>query len=309
MFGNEIENPDQPEISSMGKYSIKELERLSGIKAHTIRIWEKRYNIIEPERTDTNIRFYSDEDLKKIINVSVLNSHGIKISKIVGLSPEELNVQVDKLSEVKNKAEIPIDQLVVAMLDLDEEHFEEILAKYVKKYGFEKTVTGIVYPFLEKIGVLWLTGSVTPAHEHFITNLIRQKLISTIAALPLPPKNSHRAILFLPEGETHELGLLFHHYLVRHSGFRTYYLGQSLPHEELKKIYETHRPQIIITSLTATPSHDKLEAYLKLLSNDFSRSTILASGWLLRNTAFKIPKNIRVFDKASELPDLLKSYK
>ena len=193
------------------------------------------------------------------------------------------------------------------MLDLDEEHFEEILAKYVKKYGFEKTVTGIIYPFLEKIGVLWLTGSVTPAHEHFITNLIRQKLISTIATLPIPSKNSHRAILFLPEGEMHELGLLFHHYIARHNGLRTYYLGQSLPHEELKKIYETHSPHTIITSLTTTPAHDKLEAYLKLLSNDFSRSTILASGWLLRNTAFHIPKNVKIFDKASELPQLLKS--
>ena len=193
------------------------------------------------------------------------------------------------------------------MLDLDEEHFEEILAKYVKKYGFEKTVTGIIYPFLEKIGVLWLTGSVTPAHEHFITNLIRQKLISTIATLPIPSKNSHRAILFLPEGEMHELGLLFHHYISRHNGLRTYYLGQSLPHEELKKIYETHSPHTIITSLTTTPAHDKLEAYLKLLSNDFSRSTILASGWLLRNTAFHIPKNVKIFDKASELPQLLKS--
>ncbi len=291
----------------MGQYSIKELERLSGIKAHTIRIWEKRYSLIEPERTDTNIRFYSDDDLKKIINVSVLNSHGIKISKIVGLSADELNIQVEKLSETKNEVEIPIDQLVMAMLDLDEEHFEDILAKDVKKYGFEKTVTGIIYPFLEKIGVLWLTGSVTPAHEHFITNLIRQKLISTIATLPIPPKNSHRAILFLPEGETHELGLLFHHYIARYNGFRTYYLGQSLPHEELKKIYETHRPQVIITSLTTTPAHDKLEAYLELLSNDFSRSTILASGWLLRNTAFRIPKNVKIFDKASELPQLLKS--
>jgi MerR family transcriptional regulator, light-induced transcriptional regulator len=307
LFGNAIENPDQSEISSMGKYSIKELERLSGIKAHTIRIWEKRYNIIEPERTDTNIRFYSDDDLKKIINVSVLNSHGIKISKIVGLSADELNVQVEELSESKNHAEIPIDQLVVAMLDLDEEHFEEILAKYVKKYGFEKTVTGIIYPFLEKIGVLWLTGSVTPAHEHFITNLIRQKLIATIAALPIPSKKAHRAILFLPEGEMHELGLLFHHYLTRHVGFRTYYLGKSLPHEELKKIYDTHRPQIIITSLTTIPAHDKLEQYLQTLSKDFPSSTILVSGWLLRNTAFRIPKNVKVFDKASELPKLLSS--
>ncbi|MBK5277356.1 MAG: helix-turn-helix-type transcriptional regulator, partial [Bacteroidia bacterium] len=190
----------------------------------------------------------------------------------------------------------------------DEEHFESVLAKYVKKYGFENTVTGILYPFLEKIGVLWLTGSVTPAHEHFITNLIRQKLIATIAALPLPPKNSKRAMLYLPEGEMHELGLLFNHYVARHHGFRTFYLGQSLPHEDLKKIYETHRPHILITSLTTTPAHDMLEEYLKTLSNDFSNATILASGWLLRNTAFRVPKNVKLFDKVSELPLLLKSH-
>lgn len=291
----------------MGKYSIKELERLSGIKAHTLRIWEKRFNIIEPERTDTNIRYYSDEDLKKIINISVLNSHGLKISKIAGLSAEEVAKQVENLSEAKSKVEIPIDQLVVSMLDLDEEHFEDVLAKHIRKYGFEKTVTEIIYPFLEKIGVLWQTGSITPAHEHFISNLIRQKLISSVANLPIPSKNSSRAILFLPEGETHELGLLFTHYITRHKGFRTYYLGQSLPHEDLKKIYEVHRPRILITSLTSTPEPRQLENYLKTLSQDFAAATILASGWMLRNTAFHMPKNVKIFDKASELPEILNS--
>jgi methanogenic corrinoid protein MtbC1 len=158
---------------------------------------------------------------------------------------------------------------------------------------------------LEKIGVLWQTGNITPAHEHFISNLIRQKLISAIAALPIPPKTAQRAILFLPEGETHELGLLFAHYITRKKGFRTYYLGQSLPHEDLKKIYEVHRPRILITSLTSTPAPRELENYLKKLSNDFSQSIILTSGWMLRNTAFLIPKNVKVFEKALELPQLL----
>ena len=289
----------------MGKYSIKELERLSGIKAHTLRIWEKRFNIIAPERTDTNIRYYSDEDLKRIINISVLNSHGLKISKIAGLSSEDIAKQVEILSEAKSQVEIPIDQLVVSMLDLEEEHFEDILTKHIHKYGFEKTVTAIIYPFLEKIGVLWQTGSITPAHEHFITNLIRQKLISSIATLTIPPKTSHRAILFLPEGEMHELGLLFAHYITRQKGFRTFYLGQSLPHEDLKKVYEIHRPHILITSLTSTPSPRELENYLQRLSHDFSGATILASGWMLRNTAFHLPKNVKVFDKISELPQIL----
>jgi MerR family transcriptional regulator, light-induced transcriptional regulator len=291
----------------MGKYSIKELERLSGIKAHTLRIWEKRYKIIEPERTDTNIRYYSDEDLKRIINISVLNSHGMKISKIAGLSSEDIAKQVENLSEVKSQVEIPIDQLVVSMLDLDEENFEDILSKHIKRYGFEKAVTEIIYPFLEKIGVLWQTGNITPAHEHFISNLIRQKLISSIALLPIPPKTSHRAILFLPEGEMHELGLLFAHYITRLKGFRTFYLGQSLPHDDLRKVFETHRPHILITSLTSTPSPRQLEKYLQTLSTDFSGATILASGWMLRNTAFILPKNVKVFDKTSELPELLRS--
>src|SRR6478609_420687 len=183
----------------MGKYSIKELERLSGIKAHTIRIWEKRYHVIEPERTATNIRFYSDEDLKKIINVSLLNSHGHKISKIASLSNDQISAQINALSESKTQVDIPIDQLVVSMLDLDEEQFEKVLAQHILNHGFEKTITGIVYPFLEKIGVLWQTGSITPAHEHFISNLIRQKLITSIAGLPLPSKNALCVTLFLPE--------------------------------------------------------------------------------------------------------------
>src|SRR6478736_3074595 len=233
----------------MGKYSIKELERLSGIKAHTIRIWEKRYHVIDPERTATNIRLYSDEDLKKIINVSLLNSQGLKISKIASLSAHELSAHIIALSESKTSVDIPIDQLVVSMLDLDEEQFEKVLAHHIVNHGFEKTITGIVYPFLEKIGVLWQTGSITPAHEHFISNLIRQKLITAIAALPISQKNAPCVILFLPEGELHEMGLLFSHYLTRKKGFRTFYLGQSVPHEDLKKIQQLLRSRLLITSL------------------------------------------------------------
>jgi len=292
----------------MGKYSIKELERLSGIKAHTIRIWEKRYGVIEPERTITNIRFYSDEDLKKIINVSLLNSHGIKISKIAAFSAEELAAQIHALSEKKGEFEIPIDQLVVSMLDLDENQFERVLSEHISVHGFEHTITGIVYPFLEKIGVLWQTGSITPAHEHFITNLIRQKLITSIAGLPVPKKSATCVTLFLPEGELHEMGLLFAHYLTRKKGLRTFYLGQSVPHEDLKKIQHVLRSRLLITSLTSTPSPQQLEHYLYTLASDFPSATILASGYMLRNTAFHLPKNIKLFEKATQLPGLLNSF-
>ncbi|HYG20395.1 MAG TPA: MerR family transcriptional regulator, partial [Ohtaekwangia sp.] len=174
----------------MGKYSIKELEQLSGIKAHTIRIWEKRHKLVKPSRTPTNIRFYSDADLKKIINVSLLNSQGMKISRIATLTPEEINQKVLALSETTSDAAIHMDQMVVTMIDLDEASFERVLSNLILRYGFEKSITDIVFPFLEKIGVLWQTQNITPAHEHFISNLIRQKIIVAIDSLSLVPSTA-----------------------------------------------------------------------------------------------------------------------
>ena len=167
----------------MGHYSIKELEQLSGIKAHTIRMWEKRHKIIEPSRTSTNIRYYSDLDLKKIINVSLLNTYGIKISKIADMSLDDMNKKVLELSELEHSRDVHIDQMVVAMIDMEEELFEKILSNLILRFGFEKTITEIVYPFLEKIGILWQTQNITPAHEHFISNLIRSLLGIAISAV------------------------------------------------------------------------------------------------------------------------------
>lgn len=291
----------------MGKYSIKELERLSGIKAHTIRIWEKRYHLIDPERTDTNIRYYSDEDLKKIINVSLLNAQGLKISKIAALKDGEISQQVAALGEGRSLPQVHIDQLLVSMIDLEEESFNAILAQLEKKYGFENMVISILYPFLEKIGILWQTGHITPAHEHFISNLIRQKLISSVAALPVPAKSARRALLFLPEGELHEIALLFFHYVTRAENIRTYYLGQSVPHDDLKQVVDTHRPQLLISSLTAVPGPQDLQPYLERLALDFPSCRILLSGSLLRKTAFHLPKNVRFFDNAAQLRQLLQA--
>jgi DNA-binding transcriptional MerR regulator len=290
----------------MGEYSIKELERLSGIKAHTIRIWEKRYQIISPLRTSTNIRYYSDEDLKKIINVSLLNTNGIKISKIAGMSAEEISTKILDLSETKPEAEIYIDQLVVSMVDMKEEAFEEVLFKLTKKLGFERGVIEVVYPFLEKIGVLWQTGAVTPAHEHFISNLIRQKIITAIDGLPFPPEKSKTAILFLAEGELHEIGLLFYNYLTRKNGIKTFYLGQSVPYGDLKTVCGIHQPDILITSLISSPSPRSVENYIQTLSKDFPDKLIFASGLLLSKTAFRLPKNVKLFYRATELTPLLK---
>jgi len=289
----------------MGKYSIKELEQLSGIKAHTIRIWEKRHQLVEPKRTPTNIRYYSDDDLKKIINVSLLNAHGVKISKIVDLSIDEINQKVADLSEAKNSTEIYIDQLVLAMIDMEEEQFEKILSSLILKFGFERTIIEMVYPFLEKIGVLWLTDNISPAQEHFISHLIRQKLIVAIDSIPLAPKTAKRILLYLPENELHELGLLFYHYICKKEGFRTYYLGQSVPYKDLKVVFDAHQPDIIVSSFTTVPQANSVDAYLNRLATDFPSVNILVSGYVLKKLKNEVPKNVQIFSNALEIKDLI----
>jgi DNA-binding transcriptional MerR regulator len=284
----------------MGKYSIKELEQLSGIKAHTIRIWEKRHNIIVPSRTSTNIRTYSDDDLKKIINVSLLNNYGIKISKIAKMSETDMNERILQMAELKNDAVVHIDQLIVAMMDMEEEGFEKILGNLTLRYGFEKTVTEIIYPFLERIGILWQTHNITPAHEHFISNLIRQKIIVAIDSLPIPPKTAKKVLLFLPEQEMHELGLLFYHYLTRKAGLRTYYLGQSVPHADLLSIFASHLPDVLLTSVT-TSLAPSVADYIEKLAKDFPNVPILMSGIQLREYQGAKIKNIQTFTSALEL--------
>lgn len=289
----------------MGKYSIKELEQLSGIRAHTIRIWEKRHNLVNPKRSQTNIRFYSDDDLKKIINVSVLNNHGVKISKIANLSPEEINKKVSELSESKNSVEIYIEQLILAMIDMEEERFEEILGSLSLKFGFERTLLEIVYPFLEKIGVLWLTDNITPAQEHFIANLIRNKVIVATDSLPLPGKEARRVVLYLPENELHEIGLLFYCYICKKEGLRTYYLGQTVPYLSLKSVCEEHRPNFIISSFTSQPAAHAIQEYVNRLAADFSNVTLLLTGQALKKTVIKSPANVHLFTKVLAIKELV----
>jgi MerR family transcriptional regulator, light-induced transcriptional regulator len=285
----------------MGKYSIRELEKLSGIKAHTIRIWEKRHHLIQPQRTSTNIRFYSDDDLKKIMNVSLLNSNGLKISRIAEMSSEEINKKILELSESKNESLIYIDQLVVAMVDLDEEKFEKILSGLILRFTFERTITEIVYPFLEKIGVLWQTHNISPAQEHFISNLIRQKLIVAIDALPIAPITAKRAMFFLAENEMHELGLLFYHYLIRRAGYRTYYLGQMVPYNDVVSVYNVHKPDLLVTAIVTSSPRQYTEKYIARLSNDFPNSTILISGAQIKTVEGNKFGNVRFISDAREL--------
>ena len=286
----------------MGKYSIKELEQLSGIKAHTIRIWEKRHQIIAPSRTDTNIRYYSDDDLKKILNISILNSNGLKISKIADLSSEELSLKVEELSHQRPEMEMHIDRMVIAMVELDEIKFEKLISDLTLKYGFVNTIKNIIYPFLEKIGVLWLTGNINPAQEHFISNLIRQKLIVAIDGLPVTNKpEAKRVILFLPENELHELGLLFYHYLIKRLSYKTYYLGQCVPLDDLENVVKIRKPHYLVTSISTTSTEKRLKDNIYSLSNAFPECHLYVSAKQINHFAIELPKNVTKFVGPQEL--------
>lgn len=285
----------------MGRYSIKELERLSGIKAHTIRIWEKRYNLIEPQRTATNIRLYSDDDLKKIINVSLLNNHGVKISHIAELTHENLIKKVFEFTEKKTEDDVYINQMIVCMIDMDEEMFDRLLATLEKKWGIERAITEAIYPFLDRIGILWQTGNITPAQEHFVSNLVRQKIIVAIDALPLPPRTAGRAVLFLPEYELHEIGLLFCHYVLRKAGKRVIYLGQMVPYEDLKSVGLAQQPDMFVTSIISERPPKELQAFFNQLAADFPAASIIATGGAVAKVALTFPSNFHLAENALDL--------
>lgn len=276
----------------MGKYSIKDLERLSGIKAHTIRIWEQRYNIIEPDRTDTNIRTYNDDDLKKVLNIALLNKNGHKISHIAEMSTAEIGRLVLAVSEKETDFTNQINVLTIAMVEMDEDRFEKIISSNILRIGFEKTMILILYPFLQRVGTMWLTGAINPAQEHFISNLIRQKLIVAIDGQSAATANAPKFLLFCPEGEIHEIPLLFSNYLLRSRKFKVVYLGVSLPFNNLKSVVDIHKPEYLFTILTTKPVDIETQDYVFKLSKAFPKQKILISGQELNNYALSLPKNV-----------------
>ena len=251
----------------MGKYSIKDLERLSGIKAHTIRIWEKRYNVVTPQRTASNIRYYTDEDLKKVLNIALLNQSGHKISNIAGLSSNQLKKKVEEYTIINDDFKYIIDSLVFAVVDMDEEQFEKIFDHTFLEYGMESTMLNVIHPLFRNIGLMWMTGALNPGQEHLVSNIIRRKLILAIDRKTDKTSYTKTALLYLPEGEWHELGLLFFNYLCLDQNIKTYYLGQSVPLKSVGDAIETKSPDYVIFSYLSVKSNLTFYKYLKELSN------------------------------------------
>ncbi|MFM8595928.1 MAG: MerR family transcriptional regulator [Flavobacteriales bacterium] len=261
----------------MAEYKIKDIEILTGIKAHTIRIWEKRYGMLIPERTDTQIRTYSDADLSFLLNVSLLNKNGVKISKIATMPTSAIHALVSeiRLSPAIDNAE---EKLVLALLELDEELFRNTLNDLIHQKGLELTFSEHLIPFLDRIGVMWLVNSISAAQEHFISNLIRQKVIAEIDKLGIPDKSATTALLFLPEHDWHELGLLFYQYLLRSKGYYTYYLGQSLPYDSLVDCIERLKPTVVLSSWLTAVDQNFITNYFKQLKTDAPGVEFMAGG-------------------------------
>lgn len=291
----------------MSSYSIRDLEQLSGIKAHTLRIWEQRYNIIAPKRTDTNIRLYDDQDLKLVLNISLLKEHGYKISEISKMTAEEMNSEVVMISDRTLNYPDQIHALTISMIDLDEERFEKIISTNILQFGFENTMIHIIYPFLSRIGTLWVTGSVGPAQEHFISNLIRQKIIVAIdGQVVKQTPASRKFLLFLPEGELHEMGLLFANYMIRARGHKVIYLGQSLPFNEIEFAYKLHQPDYIFTAITSVPSSNDVQPYVDKLATHFPDATLLLTGYQIVGQDIHAKPNTIIVNKIDDLMEIAK---
>ena len=251
-------------------FSIKNLENLSGIKAHTLRIWEKRYNLLEPERTDTNIRRYSLDSLRKLLNVTLLYNHGFKISKIASLDDSDIPKLVRSIALKANSEQVSINAFKLAMINFDYELFDTNYEEILQHHNFEYLFMNIFMPLMKELGILWQTGAISPSHEHFITNLVKQKIHLQTEYLQknkFEPNNHPIFVLFLPENEIHELGILYLNYLILSKGYRTIFLGQSLQTSSLQTLYSYETKYYFVSYITVEPSKDEIMPYLQNFYN------------------------------------------
>ena len=284
------------------EFSIKNLENISGIKAHTIRIWEKRYKLLSPERTDTNIRKYSLESLKKLLNINLLYKNGFKISKIANLEPEKISPIVREIALENNTENISINALKLAMVNFDVGMFDTKYKILLENNGFEYVFFKIFVPLMTELGILWQTGAICPSHEHFVTSLIKQKIhvqTEKIQNKKSLEEFSPKFVVFLPENEIHELSILYLNYLILSRGFHTIFLGQSIPIKSLKTLLSQNEVLHFITYITVQPSRSDISNYIKLFEKDIiigkNNKLSIFGPQAKFLTSQELPKNVFVF--------------
>jgi DNA-binding transcriptional MerR regulator len=291
----------------MNRFTIKDLENLSGIKAHTIRIWEQRYSFLKPSRTNTNIRYYSNEDLKTILNISLLNKYGYKISHINNMSAADVQARVADLKAEGIQQERLVNELIQAMSVLDIAQFEKLIDRQIAQFGIEKVITRIVFPFFERIGILWQTGNINPAQEHLITNIIRQKLIAGIDQVKPLVKLKKTFLLFLPEKEHHELGLLLVYYFLKKRGAEVFYIGANVPLKDAQFVAEIKKPDYIYIHLTSLSPGFKFDQFLTRLAAAIPGPEIIISGYVTSGYKKPLPRKVSFRQSLTQLMEFISS--
>ncbi len=277
----------------MNYFSIKDLENLTGIKAHTLRVWEQRYGIVVPQRKASNHRYYNNEDLKGVLRIAYLYHHGHKISKIAALSEEEIK-QLAIQNDKQHPTEVLVNRLIEASIDFNEDMFETALSMAFQQFGFEKTIVQIIYPYLEKMGLFWMTDNIIPAQEHFSSNIIRHKIIAASDKIMKPTATSNMTVvLFSPTGEYHEIPLLIANYLFKKAGHKTVYFGCNVPLSTVESYVEQHQVTHIYTHLITLFTDKDINHFLQSLSKSFQELSIVISGPAAQQTTAP-PKNVTV---------------
>jgi MerR family transcriptional regulator, light-induced transcriptional regulator len=294
----------------MSSYSIKQLELVSGIKAHTIRMWERRYNLFLPQRTNTNIRRYNESDVQLILNISLLLRNGYKISKLSTKSLEEITeLTLQNATKISPSKENDLEPLLLSLFSFDQSSFKAILKKKIVDRGLESTYEELILPLFYRIGILWQTGMIATTHEHFVTSIVKHIIISNYESLKEPKDNSSLFLFFLPEGEYHEIGLLFYAYAAKKMGFRTFYLGQSTPVEDVIKTSKLIKPAIIFTSTSSSISKINLSDFSKHVRKSIPKCQLFVTGYKANQDKFKIPKEITLISSIETFSSKIKSFK
>lgn len=289
-------------------FSIKDLENLTGIKAHTIRIWEKRYGLLQPNRSDTNIRSYSLASLQKLLNISFLNNNGYKISKIAKLTEPEIPITVREIASRAKVEDHAINAFKLAMLNFDQVLFYNTYNNLISSKSFKDIFYDVFLPLLNEIGLLWQTDTITPAHEHFLTSHMKQKILLNIERLQsLEPKPlSKTFILYLPDNEVHDIGLLFINYQLRSKGYHTIFLGESVPMDSLVSVLEFFNEITFVSYFTVNPEASEIPNYITefdklLLNNDKTDLLLLGPKLQGLDKNFKLPERVKLHDSIENL--------
>lgn len=287
----------------MGKYSIKDLELLSGIKAHTLRIWEQRYGLVQPERSDTNIRTYTDVQLKKILSISTLNNSGYKISKIAAMSPSEIALALLQIKEPQTKTDMLINDLLTATIEMSKAKVLAVLEQSKNFDNLQNFFVKVVFPFLNKVGTLWTTESINPAQEHFTSNIIKRFLTRKIEDLNEPKAEADLYLLLLPEGDWHELSLLVAEYLLKKNGKRVLYLGASVPQDDLIKILRITKVDHVLCVSILTQDLKNVQTVVNLLCTNMKSGKVFFAGRAFYQSKLDFPPNAIVLESFDELVD------